>query len=85
MIAYAAAKFDGKRRQIAGITLPPMRRGERATIFCLARDRDQAAIASGYVRSYFEDIPELAAMVTRETRDGLELGRELINDVCEIR
>ena len=73
IIAYAAAMFDGKRRMIAGLTLPAMRKGERATIFCLARDRDQANIALGYVRSYFEEIPELAAMVTRETRDGLEL------------
>ena len=73
IIAYDAAVFDGKRRQFAGITLPPLRKGERGTIFCLARDRDQAAIALNYVRSYFEDIPEPAAMVTRETRDGLEL------------
>jgi hypothetical protein len=73
IIAHAAAQFDGKRRMIAGITLPALRPGERATIFCLARDRDQAAIALGYTRSYFEEIPELAAMVTRETRDGLEL------------
>ncbi len=73
IIAYAAAVFDGKRRQFAGITLPPLRKGERGTIFCLARDRDQAAIALNYVRSYFEDIPELAAMVVRQTRHGLEL------------
>ena len=31
--------------------------GERATIFCLARDRDQAAIALGYTRSYLKKSP----------------------------
>jgi hypothetical protein len=32
IIAHTAALFNGKRRQIAGMTLPPMRKGERATI-----------------------------------------------------
>jgi hypothetical protein len=73
IIAHAASLFDGRRRQIAGITLPALRRGERATIFCLAKDRDQSRIALNYVQSYFEEIPELAAMVSRQTRDGFEL------------
>jgi hypothetical protein len=73
IIAHAAAQFDGKRRQIAGITLPAMRRGERATVFCLGPDRDTARIVLGYVRAYFDDVPELKAMITRETRDGFEL------------
>lgn len=73
IIAHAAALFDGKRREIAGITLPALRRGERATVFCLAKDRDQSRIALDYVRPFFQDIPELAAMVVRETRDGFEL------------
>jgi hypothetical protein len=90
IIAHAAAIFDGKRRQIAGIPLPAMRRGERATIFCFARDRDQARIAVQYTKAYFEEIPELAKMVTRETRDGLELknGADIIvatNDFRGIR
>ncbi len=73
IIAHAASLFDGKRRQLAGITLPALRRGERATIFLLAKDRDQSRIALDYVRPFFQDIPELAAMVVRETRDGFEL------------
>jgi hypothetical protein len=90
IIAHAAAIFDGRRRQIAGIPLPAMRRGERASIFCLARDRDQSRIALSYVKSYFEEIPELAEMVTRETRDGLELrnGADIIvatNDFRGVR
>jgi hypothetical protein len=53
--AHSAALFDGKRRQVAGIQLPALRRGERATIFTLAKDRDQARIALDYVRSYFQE------------------------------
>jgi len=68
MVAHAASLFDGKRRQIAGVTLPQLRPGERATIFCLANDRDQAGVALRYIESYFDDIPELAGMVTRKTR-----------------
>ena len=73
-VAHAASLFDGKRRQIAGVTLPQLRPGERATIFGLANDRDQAGVALRYIESYFDDIPELAGMVTRKTRTGLELG-----------
>jgi hypothetical protein len=73
IIAHAASLFNGKRRQIAGLTLPALRRGERATVFCFGKDRDQARIALGYVRDYFTTIPALRRMVTRETRDGFEL------------
>ena len=73
IITHTAALFNGKRRHIAGITLPPMRKGERATILCVANDRDQARIVLNYVRDYFTDIPALKRMVTRETRDGFEL------------
>ena len=87
VIAHAAGIFDGKRRQIAGVTLPAMRRGERATIFCLARDRDQARIALQYVKGFFEEIPTLAKLVTRETRDGLELsnGADIIVQTNDFR
>jgi hypothetical protein len=67
--------------------VPAMRRGDRATIFCLARDRDQARIALQYVKGFFEDIPELKNMVTRETRDGLELknGSDIIVQTNDFR
>jgi hypothetical protein len=64
--AHAAASFNGKRRTIAGITLPALRRGEKATVFTLAKDRDQARIALDYVRPYFLETPELAQLITRE-------------------
>ncbi len=68
MTAHAAAFFDGR-----GI----LRRGERAMCMMAAVDRDQAKICLNYVRSYFSDIPPLAAMVKRETATGFEL----VNDV----
>jgi hypothetical protein len=73
IITEAALRFQGKRRTIAGITLPAMRKGERATVFCLGPDRDTARIVLGYVKGYFQDVPELAAMITRDTREGFEL------------
>jgi hypothetical protein len=73
VVAFASTQFDGRRRQIGGITLPALRRGERATALCFGVDRDTARIVLRYVQSYFSDIPELKPMVTRETRDGFEL------------
>ena len=73
IIAHAASLFNGKRRQIAGLTLPALRRGERATVFTFGKDRDQARIVLRYIQDYFINIPALKKMVTRETRDGFEL------------
>jgi hypothetical protein len=50
-----------------------LRPGERVLCAALACDREQAKIVLGYTRSYFTDIPPLAAMIRRETRDGFEL------------
>ena len=73
IVTDAALRFDGKRRTIGGVTLPAMRKGERATVFCLGPDRDTARIVLVYVKGYFQNIPALKAMVTRETLTGLEL------------
>jgi hypothetical protein len=62
--AYAGALFNQQDR---------LRRGERALVACLGCDRDQSRIVLNYTRSYFEDIPSLKAMVTRETASGFEL------------
>lgn len=62
--AFAAALFDQQHR---------LRPGERALVMCLACDRAQAKIILNYIRSYFTDLPLLAAMVTRETAEGFEL------------
>jgi hypothetical protein len=50
-----------------------LRPGELATVQCLACDREQAQIVLGYVKAFFEEIPDLKALIVRETRLGLEL------------
>jgi hypothetical protein len=64
MAAHTASFFDPRGK---------LRRGERASVLCLAVDREQAGIVLGYIKSYFADIPYLKRMVTNETINGLEL------------
>jgi hypothetical protein len=64
MGTYTAAFFDPRGK---------LRRGERASVLCLAVDREQAGIVLGYIKSYFAEIPYLQRMVTNETINGLEL------------
>jgi hypothetical protein len=64
MGTYTAAFFDPGGK---------LRRGERASVLCLAVDREQAGIVLGYIKSYFVEIPYLKQMVTNETINGLEL------------
>ena len=68
LVTHLAAMFNGADR---------LRPGERAAVLCLACDRDQAKIIFGYTKSYFEDIPLLANLVTRETANGLELSNKV--------
>jgi hypothetical protein len=76
--AYAAATFtpDGK-----------VRPGERPIVMLLGADRSQARSLLGYVKGYFAAIPPLAAMVERETLDGLELTKSsfLVRDLAHGR
>src|ERR1700722_3884398 len=66
--AQSAALFDGQDK---------LRPGERAQVLCLACDRDQAQIILNYIKSYFDTIPALRAMVERETRYGFELNNSV--------
>ncbi|MHC2281045.1 hypothetical protein ACVME8_007688 [Bradyrhizobium diazoefficiens] len=50
-----------------------LRRGERASVICIAVDREQAKVALAYTKSFFDDVPMLRAMVQRETASGFEL------------
>jgi len=64
-----------------------LRPGERATILMLANGRDQARVLRGYVVGLFQATPLLAALVNRETDDGLELnnGVEILIGVNNFR
>ena len=62
--AFSAAMFNQQNK---------LRPGERGCVVCLAVDREQAKIILNYIRSYFLDVPQLKAMVTRETAEGFEL------------
>jgi hypothetical protein len=50
-----------------------LRRGERATVLCLAVDRTQAGIVFGYIKSYFDEIPLLHALLVRADNGVIEL------------
>jgi hypothetical protein len=63
-IATAAAVADYRQY---------LRPGERATVACLAVDRQQARIIQRYVAGYFREVPVLTPFLARETEDGLEL------------
>lgn len=54
-----------------------LRPGERATVACIARDRQQARIVLNYIKGYFAERPMLGAMVERETADGLDLNNRV--------
>lgn len=57
-----------------------LRPGERATVMCLACDREQARIVHRYIIGSFQSQPLLEKLMERETDDGLELstGVEII-------
>jgi hypothetical protein len=50
-----------------------LRPGERALVQLLAVDRDQSKIVLNYIRSFFDELPDLRRMIVRETRDGFDL------------
>jgi hypothetical protein len=63
-------------------SLAQLRPGEKATVSCVACDRDQSRIILNYVRSYFDLIPPLRNMVTRRTASGLELENDVSIEVA---
>ncbi len=50
-----------------------LRPGERASIVCLASDRQQARIIHRYIRGNLQSDPTLASLIDRETEETLEL------------
>ena len=74
LLAVHAATFEQGH-------LGKLRPGETAHFALIAVDRDQAGVLSSYIRSYFRQIPDLARMVTRQTRSGLELNNGVVISV----
>jgi hypothetical protein len=58
-----------------------LRPGEMAVVQLFANDRDQARIVPSYIAAFFSEIPDLKAMVVRETRSGLELSNNVAIEV----
>jgi hypothetical protein len=71
--AYSAALFNQEDR---------LRRGERASIACLAVDRNQSRIVLGYIKSFFSDIPMLNKLVTGSTAIGFKLRNSIDVEVA---
>ena len=69
LAVYAATLEEGHRGRL--------RPGEKALVQLLAVDRDQSKIVLGYIRSYFDEIPDLRAMIVRETRNGFDLNNDV--------
>jgi hypothetical protein len=58
-----------------------LRPGEKAVVMCLACDREQARIAFGYIRAYFEQIPALAKLVVSISDEAIELSNRVVVEV----
>ena len=54
-----------------------LRPGERAVVAILAVDRAQAQVCLGYLKSYFQHVPVLAAMVEKATDQGFRLRNQV--------
>jgi hypothetical protein len=64
MATAAAVNFDDNSK---------LRPGERATILCLALDKDQASIVKRYIEANFNETPALRSMVKSVTNDSIVL------------
>jgi hypothetical protein len=62
--AHMAASFEPAGR---------LRPGERPVVALCAVDKAQGQVVLGYIRSYFQRVPSLAALVDREREDGFAL------------
>ena len=68
-----AVNFDPRRSKL--------RPGEKAVVMLLAVDRDQAGVAFGYIRGYFEEVPALARLVKHIGNDSIELHNRCVVEV----
>jgi hypothetical protein len=70
--AHVAITFDPRGR---------LRPGEKATVMCLACDREQAGIAFSYIRGLFKQVPALRRMIVRITGNAIELSNGVVVEV----
>jgi hypothetical protein len=56
---------------------PNLRPGERASVLCLAVDREQARIVHRYIAGYFREIPLLKPLLLREDDESLLLANNV--------
>jgi hypothetical protein len=63
---------------------PYLAPGELATVMLLACDKRQARTVLRYVKGFIAEIPALTAMVTRETREGLEFANRSVIEIHSI-
>ena len=66
IVAYLAGMFTDRDKRLSP--------GERASVLCLAVDRDQAGVVLGYVKSYFNDLAML-----KKKRDEASTFENLMN------
>lgn len=71
--AAAAAVYLGTVGAELEGTLRKLQPGERGVISVIAVDRSQARVAVNYIRGMFDASPTLAAMVEKQTAEGVEI------------
>lgn len=77
IIAALAATYLSFFRDYA----PYLAAGEVATIMVVAADRAQARTVMRFIRGFIRAVPMLAALVVRETREGIELNNRVVIEV----
>jgi hypothetical protein len=82
IVGHAAALFNRPTKPAGTFAkiVSALRGGEKALCMALAVDRDQAKILLDFTKDYFDKIPALRTMLTRETKNGFELSNQV--EVC---
>ncbi len=83
LIAALVAVFLACFRDYLGFLGP----GEVATVMVMAADRKQARVVMRYIAGFLEGIPMLSAMITKRTKESIELSNRVVIEVhtCNFR
>jgi hypothetical protein len=76
-IAALVAVYFAFFREYAPYLAP----GELATVMVVAADRKQARVVMRFVRGFIRAVPMLSSLVTRETRESVELANRVVIEV----